>query len=585
MTLARALLVLALSAGSCAAFPLTIDDPQALQVIERSGFTLGEVVAGPGTGADNAQLHRHAAYRSIVDAVASDLGRLAAADRQLGTTVKASHRLFDVSWLKSASARFELVGVINRMDRAIFAPESCGEIRLIYRLAYRQEVAGGAVASRLPMTANVVFRLPGDTKRCRELAAAWLDADDLAKFGEGALSRRNLKSVELNLQVVRWPSTMHPDMAGYAEYLLRVFTPTPSGYAPGVLENTPDVERLTGDPTLKQRLLAWLKEPEHFRAVDDGVARLPDEFLATKATSVALHGTHRLANVPFTQVFTERELADLPYDGARTVRSPHGLLRRLNDLTCTGCHQGRTVAGFHFLGTDRPETDAVNAIAVGTSPHFLLDHPRRRAYVEAVASGGSPVAARPLSVRADQGDGGFGSHCGLGDASFASWSCNAGLHCEPVTADDLVSRTGVCTPDDPLAGSACQPARMVHDRNPHRDRLVARRDAICGALPVCESSQVGFPAGMCSAGCGGMARPEETCGTIAILQTFNACLAARRPFAECLRNNVRPALLHKCDREAPCRDDFICARTATGQGACIPPYFLFQLRVDGHPSP
>jgi hypothetical protein len=22
-----------------------------------------------------------------------------------------------------------------------------------------------------------------------------------------------------------------------------------------------------------------------------------------------------------------------------------------------------------------------------------------------------------------------------------------------------------------------------------------------------------------------------------------------------------------------------------GKGACIPPYFLFQLRVDGHPSP
>jgi hypothetical protein len=188
-------------------------------------------------------------------------------------------------------------------------------------------------------------------------------------------------------------------------------------------------------------------------------------------------------------------------------------------------------------------------------------------------------------VRADQGEGGFGSHCGLGDPSFASWSCHAGLHCAPVTADDLVSRSGLCMPDDPVAGSACQPARMVHDRNPHRDRLAARRDAGCGALPVCESSPVGFPAGMCSGGCNTGTRTEETCGSIAVLQTFNACLAARRPFAECLRNNVRPALLRKCDRDTPCRDDFICARTAAGDGACIPPYFLFQLRVDGHPSP
>lgn len=30
------------------------------------------------------------------------------------------------------------------------------------------------------------------------------------------------------------------------------------------------------------------------------------------------------------------------------------------------------------------------------------------------------------------------------------------------------------------------------------------------------------------------------------------------------------------------RDDYICARTPDGNGACIPPYFLFQLRVDGH---
>ena len=117
------------------------------------------------------------------------------------------------------------------------------------------------------------------------------------------------------------------------------------------------------------------------------VSRLPDEFLARKSTSVALHGTHRLANMPFTQIFSEAELADLPYARRARCRSPHGLLRRLNDLSCTGCHQGRTVAGFHFLGVDRAETDAVNAIAVGASPHFLLDQPRRLAYVAALATG------------------------------------------------------------------------------------------------------------------------------------------------------------------------------------------------------
>jgi hypothetical protein len=586
-TLAHALLTLVLCATGCAAAGLNIDDPQALQAVERGGFAFGEIVVGPQipAGADNERLYREGAYRSIVDSIAEDLDRLKSGDRQLGTGIKAGHRLFDVNWLRSSSARFELVGVVNRMDRAVFAAGTCGEIRLIYRLAYHKDTATGAIYSRLPATANVVFLLPGDGERCRLLARQWADGADLRRFGDGVLSRRNLKSVELNLQAVRWPSTMRPDMAGYAEYLLRVFKPGGDRYVLGVLENSPDVARLARDAALKQRLLDWLKAPDHFKAVDEGIAVLPDEFLARKATSVALHGTHRMANMPFTQIFSETELAGLPYDEARTVRSPHGLLRRLNDLSCTGCHQGRTIAGFHFLGIDRPQTDDINAIAVAASPHFVLDQPRRQAYVEAIANGGVAAMTRPLSVRADRHDGGFGSHCGLGDPSFASWTCNPGLRCEIVTADSQVSRTGLCLPEIPIAGSACRPAHMVHDRDSHRDRLQADRETSCGALAVCESPQVGFPAGMCSRSCAGAIGPGETCGSIAILQTFNGCLAARKPFADCLRDNVRPALVKACDSSTPCRDDFICARTASGQGACIPPYFLFQLRVDGHPPP
>jgi hypothetical protein len=335
--------------------------------------------------------------------------------------------------------------------------------------------------------------------------------------------------------------------------------------------------------SLKQRLLEWLKQPEHFRAVDDGIAQIPEEFLARKATSVALHGTHRLANMPFAIIFSETELADLPYATGRTIRSPHGLLRRLNDLSCTGCHQGRTVAGFHFLGIDGAETDAINAIAVGASPHFLRDQARRLAYVTALAKDAPTVAERPLSVRADRNEGSFGSHCGLGDASFGSWTGHSGFHCEAVTVDEKVSRSGVCLPDAPIAGPGCQWARIIHDRDSHHDRMTGLRVASCGPSAICESTDVGFPAGMCSRGCADL-RPGESCGRIAILQGFNACLAARKPFAGCLRDNVRPAALKACDKSEPCRDDFICTRTTDAQSACIPPYFLLQLRVDGHPS-
>jgi hypothetical protein len=584
--LARALLLFCLSGSlAAAAAGLNIEEPQHLHEIERQGFTFGDVVVDPASsGAHNAALYREPAYRSIVDRLAGDLLQLRASDPRLGSTIKAPHRLFDVAWLQSSSARFELVGVINRMDRQPFKPGTCGEIRFIYRLAYRKGDASGSVYSRLPMTSNVVFLLSGDSHRCRELARQWVAGIDLKSFGEGILNRQHLKSVEVNLQTVRWPSTIRPDMAGYAEYFLRVFRRDGELYVPAELENTPDAAQLLATPSLKEKLLEWLKRPEHFQAVDDGIAQIPDEFLARKATSVALHGTHRLANMPFTLIFSETELADFPYATGHTIRSPHGLLRRLNDLSCTGCHQGRTVAGFHFLGIDDPETDAVNAIAVGASPHFLRDQARRLAYVTALAGDAPVVAARPLSVRADGDEGSFGSHCGLGDPSFASWTCHSGFHCEAVVVDDKVSRTGVCLPDAPTAGSACQWARIIHDRDPHRDRMTGLREVGCGLSAICESTHVGFPAGMCSRGCSDL-RSGETCGTIAILQGFNACLAARKPFADCLRDNVRPAALKACSESEPCRDDFICTRTAGGQRACIPPYFLFQLRVDGHPSP
>ena len=83
--------------------------------------------------------------------------------------------------------------------------------------------------------------------------------------------------------------------------------------------------------------------------------------------------------------------------------------------------------------------------------------------------------------------------------------------------------------------------------------------------------------------------PEGTCGAIAILADFNDCLARGRPFPECLGAHVRPAGLRRCDERTPCRDDYLCVRTndrnGGGEGACIPPYFLFQMRVDGHPHP
>ena len=122
--------------------------------------------------------------------------------------------------------------------------------------------------------------------------------------------------------------------------------------------------------------------------------------------------------------------------------------------------------------------------------------------------------------------------------------------------------------------------------DPHRDYVINESPEGCGARAVCNTNAVGFPEGMCTATCGDL-REGEACGAIVSLRPFNRCIGRRRPFVRCIEETAHPAGMQACDRDHPCRDDYICARSpfdAAGpeQGACLPPYFLFQLRVDGH---
>jgi hypothetical protein len=179
----------------------------------------------------------------------------------------------------------------------------------------------------------------------------------------------------------------------------------------------------------------------------------------------------------------------------------------------------------------------------------------------------------------------MGAHCGLDtDPSFSSWRCAEGFECKRLLRDNRVSPTGICVPSSPIAGSPCQSGSVKHDEDPRKDKVSLDRDGSCGGDHMCEDTSVGFPGGMCAGPCFNL-RPGENCGSIAILASFNECLArGKLPFAKCLGENVRPAAMQACDEATPCRDDYICARAAPGRGTCIPPYFLFQLRVDGHPE-
>jgi hypothetical protein len=554
---------------------------------------LAEVAAA---GAAFGQLVPPDSYRVVAAAIDEDVAAARRADPAAGVGVAGhSHRLFDRRWL--TRGRYELIGLANRIDRMPVTPGRCGDVHLLYRLAYTATVGGEQVSSRLPMTVAVLLAgAPTTSLGCREAAAAWMAPSDLAGAALGrwlvgaggplaaVLVPARLTEVRVNVQLVRWPSAVRPDLGGHAEYLLRSFKPTGAGgaLARARLENTPDLRRLLRDRAARERLLAWVRDPANHGAIETGSALLPDEFLAERALSVSPRGLSRRANRPFRQLVRAADLDAAALAGRTLIGSPEALIRRLDDMSCQGCHQSRTIAGFHLLGDDGPDAAAGNALAVSLSAPLVAEKPRREALLAALAAGEPADLARPFAERPAGDTGQRGARCGLtGDPGFAAWTCAPGLSCIAVDspADDAL--LGVCLPERGAVGDPCEIGALAPHADAHRDR-VKRTEARACEVGVCNTNRVGFPGGMCTTGCGDL--PDGgACGVIALLTPFNNCLARGTPFPRCLAAHVAPAGLRRCSAEEPCREDYICARTPGGEGACIPPYFLFQLRVDGHP--
>ncbi|SOD28835.1 hypothetical protein SAMN05518800_4425 [Variovorax sp. YR752] len=558
-------LALAFALGAAAEPVLLVTSPAALQVAEKSGASFARW-AGEASGSDgiatNQALMRSPAWRSIAEPISASLSSLQRRDRQAGVSIsKYPHRLFDARWLASPDAFFELVGVANRMDRRPFQSDACGETRLVYRLAYRTV----AMQSRLPMTVNVELRgdapdadgscastakrwQPPQASMTDEATGRWLVSAD-GPLAPQRLALARVAQVTTNLQSVRWPSAVRPDLGGHAEYMLRAFRWNAGAkrFDVAPLENTPDIAKLKASAPLRKELQQWLQQPANLRALDEATLQIPEKFLAIEAVSVAPRGLERLANRPFEQLFAPGEWQAV--QGSRTLQSPQAVLRRLDDLSCAGCHQSRAVAGFHLLGVDRRGASRTfttgNALAVPHSPHVQDELARRGTYVRAALSTPRPDPFRPLA--------------------------------EPDDANAVAEK--------PTVGARCEPTRITASANPWLDRAEKLPRISCeGMLSVCEKTSVGFPGGMCSGPCD-PGDKNGTCGGIAILSDFNSCLAAKKPFGECLAKHTRPGNLRSCSVQQPCRDDYICAQAEgqpEGRGACIPPYFLFQMRVDGH---
>lgn len=649
-------------------------------------------------------------------------------------------------FLTDPGSRVELVGIINRIDRQFIEDivpgaenhRRCGEISVLYRFSY--SLRGGDVASRLPVTMNVVFPAvprsrPRGASNCSEVAARWVRemdriagrspdqvAADLTDPSDGVVSLldgRDIERIELNFQAYRISAGAdRTDFGSTAEYVIRVFRwhPDQKKFTPSFLTNQIDRARLLGNPLgdrnscdpgvrrpmSKPRFLAYITDPVVLSDIDNGTLNIPREFLACRAVTASPGGAHRSRNNmfwnaldPAEQIITDERIREAmrralgPTRQFSFMKSPEDFRLRINGLSCSGCHQERAIAGFHFPGADRPGAPVSNSVYLPGSAHFLGDQPRRQEVLRRLARGDRlsrydlawSYASRPLNrfgatLRDTQLIGGWGGACLLPEARATSqreWTCKPSLQCVALFNSPNAPGLGTCTPSGSRQiGDAMQVGKVstarfgldtylrtdpapVGDWSDRRNRNTLIPASRLPANPppgnsyysahqeyyegdqgssdpatLRDAQTGGFPSGMLRLSeCRGLPG-EATCGLTASTG-FNACLtkvkAGTKTLKQCFTERTSYAGMRACNSANPCRDDYICLRPmgyneANGhdqfvarknavpyteadygqaepdsawlgrnggrgdpRGICIPPYFVFQFRSDGHPSP
>lgn len=587
-------------------FP-AITDARVLMLLEEKGFRLQDLLLGKKSMVtNNAEFYqKQPLYKDFTDLTTEDINASINEENKyrpdwgkVGTGFEAKRRNLDPRWLQSVMANYELVGVINRMDRVVFEPDTCGELRFIYRLHYKSP----KIESRLPLTVNLVYWLArGSDPQCRDLLSQWktpanLDRQAFASWlTDGGPLRANnvvpanIKALETNYQSIRSSAGVRNMLGGSAEYVLRVFHIVNGRLNRAYLENTPDLARLTQDTGLRSELLSFLKDPSNFDLLDRGVLKIPEKFLTQKMSSFAPHGIARMENRPFDRIFKESDFADMDFSQRRYVRTAGTVLRRLNDLSCVGCHQNRTIAGFHFLGQDRPGTSQLNSIFFAGSGHFRAELTRRQNFLQDLDAGHTPSGDRPFSIAPTSGKAKYGDFCGLPNSqAFSDWVCEDGLSCQLIDAADGEKELGKCFPKVHLSGDPCLQNFVIQNHHSLDKMVQPWTELGCNNGDkdyTCQPPGNGFPSGMCTTTCAHIQGQGEICGPIAGPGFSNCIVQAKNTFNQCLEQTKATASRGRCNNNRSCRNDYVCARINDEEGACLPSYFLFQIRVDGHPVP
>ncbi len=573
-------------------------------------------------------------------------------------------RHFDTRWLNSEFAYFKLIALANRMDRRDITRDSCGEVRFIYRLSYKSKKS----TSSLPFFINIVLQYPQQNS-CTQFAKAWdLKTVNANSLKEGPLKNLSFRQLEVNFQSLRFTSGYMHDFGGQAMYMQRIFVLKGSKLESIPLENTPDVLAVLKDPELLKRFVAYLKQPQNLKDLDDGVLNInfDTKFLTKFSISWSTLGRARIANRPYAEIFKDNRplLESIDISKLKYIKSHDALVERLDNLTCMGCHQSGGTAGFHMLGLSDPAfSHPFNRQELALSPHAAAEKSRRLAWLRKASAGEAPNRFRPHSTfpAADWSSASdvpkfeslkVGQLCVAENGTFAMQPTCAdtlgrGVEClKTVASSQKKVLLGECVLKEAnrSAGSICWKGDITENPNLHLEKnppsfnFFAFEDKWKLSGPVikdlngysCVLPQSGAPLGRMSRKCllseenfevdfkKGV--PEELCANQGG-SGFDMC-AASGDSGACLETKVARSMLDTCSENRSCREDYICQKfpdyskiskkdyvrmkgdklinlsrpekinsskiaeaQRLGIGFCVPTYFLFNMRLDGHPSP
>ncbi|MCB0404887.1 MAG: hypothetical protein KDD51_08885 [Bdellovibrionales bacterium] len=563
-------LMLALLCGSTAGAALFITPVQPL-----AELTLGHRLCGAIASNNAAQFDHCPRYRSLVSRVSQDIEVRAKKARAQLSGVPLD--VFNPQWLRSTKTRFDLTGMVYRGDRRDLLQTACAEIRLIYRLVGIYQDGNQDQETYLPFTVLLAYEMAGDEENCASLAADSLNTTKQQQAWTAAIENTPFR-VEINFLNLRIEAPILDTSAGYAEYFMRTFRPTGEDLVSVPLENTPDVENILSDPQKKKSYADWIRT--HLSEIESGTALLPDELCAKNAVSVAPFGALRNVNAPFSQL----PLPHLDLKLHKGIATPHLLLRRLNGMSCQGCHQTKSDAGFHFLGANLERSFKFNRTALAASAHFYAEQEWRLQTAQALARRRN-LPRRPFPGKLDSPVPAAGDVCSLA-TNFMDAGCGNSLSCRhPWETDAPEINIGYCqVKKAPISGEPCLLGKWTN-RGGIEDHLENLLNTDCFGRAQCLPQQIGFPGGLCVSSCEHLL-PNTVCHPVPALQRFTDCRSANRGLEKCFKEAATPVALRSCGIDMPCRPDYVCALREAGDetkgGACVPPYFLPQLNTRGH---